>query len=202
MTRHSAGCSVCIVNDVPIPRQYETFLHLFFKCHHCSKYQISCRNWIVPWILWETEQIKQSFGYFAFSRQTEGILATVLCKVVFSQSIFSSGKQNWVNGVPVSILKSVAMRWSSALPANGALTRQRSRRWWCWRPTTSLSYTCVTTLPTWLDSRRGGGEGPTNPPVHQWRIQCRGGFSYGRKRQIVYVFQKYIQNTFKIHTVH
>ncbi len=46
-----AECSLCVINNEPLPRNAESFMHLFFKCNHSQKYRSKIVNPYFPELL-------------------------------------------------------------------------------------------------------------------------------------------------------
>jgi hypothetical protein len=107
VANYNAACSVCTANNEPFPIHAESFSHLFFDCHHSSKFRRMAESEFFPEMLDATEEKKRIFwllgviphnGSFICNRFMQSAVLTVnyliwkakLGKIVVPLSIFKS----------------------------------------------------------------------------------------------------------------
>jgi len=103
----SAECTLCIVNQEPLPTQAETFTHLFYDCCHSGKYRKMAESEFFPEIERETEENKKIFWLLGIIPAN----GSYICNRFMQAAIFTVNFLIWKTklskiNVPVSILRS------------------------------------------------------------------------------------------------
>ncbi len=59
-----AECSLCVINNEPLPRNVESFMHLFFECNHSQKYRGKLINSYFPELMNADSTTLKKFWFY------------------------------------------------------------------------------------------------------------------------------------------